>query len=122
MGEESSEEQDQGQEETITAEEAREVLGRNEAVAVDLRDEEEWREGHLPGARRISAEDLPNVDDLPDQKVIVVCEEGEQSAEVAEKLRSDGCDAVALEGGMNQWRSDDLPMQPSRDPDDDSPI
>ena len=112
----------EGQAETISAEDAREALGKNEAVAIDLRDEEEWRTGHVPGARRISADELPEVDDLPDQKVIVVCEDGEQSAEVAEKLRSDDREAVALEGGMDKWRSDDLPMQPSRDPDEDSPI
>lgn len=114
--------EEQEQQETISPEEAREALGKNEAVAVDLRDEEEWRNGHVPGARRISADELPEIDDLPDQKVIVICEEGEQSAEVAEKLRSDGRDAVAMEGGMDKWRSDDLPMQPSRDPDEDSPI
>jgi rhodanese-related sulfurtransferase len=119
----SEDEQDeQGQEESISPEDAREVLGRNEAVAIDLRDEEEWRTGHVPGARRISADELSEADDLPDQKLIVVCEDGKQSAEVAEKLRSDDREAVALEGGMDQWRSDDLPMQPSRDPDEDSPI
>ena len=108
--------------ETISTEEAREALGKNEAVAIYLRDEEEWRTGHLPGARRISADEISEVDDLPDQKVIVVCADGKQSAEVAEKLRSEDHDAVALEGGMDKWRSDDLPMQPSSDPDEDSPI
>ena len=113
---------DEGQAETISTEETREALGTNDAVAVDLRDEEEWRTGHVPGARRISADELPEVDDLPDQKVIVICEDGKKSAEVAEKLRSDDREAVAMEGGMEQWRSDDLPMQPSEDPDEDSPI
>jgi rhodanese-related sulfurtransferase len=113
---------DEEQDETIDTEEARKVLASNEAVAIDLRDQEEWVTGHLPGARRISEDELADVDDLPDQKLIVVCEEGDQSAKVAEKLRSDGRDAVALEGGMSQWRSDDYPMQPSRDPDEDTPI
>jgi len=112
----------EGQAETISTEEAREVLAKNEAVAVDLRDEEEWRTGHVPGARRIDADELPEVDDLPDQKVIVICQDGQQSAEVAEKLRSDDREAVAMEGGMDQWRSDDFPMQPSHDPDEESPI
>jgi rhodanese-related sulfurtransferase len=113
---------DEGQAETISVEEAREVLGKNEAIAIDLRDEEEWRTGHVPGARRIDADEISEVDDLPDQKVIVVCADGKQSAEVAEKLRSDDRDAVVLEGGMDKWRSEDLPMQPSEDPDEDSPI
>jgi rhodanese-related sulfurtransferase len=113
---------EEGQDTTIDAEEARVALARNDAVAIDLRGDEEWKTGHVPGARQISAEELPEVDDLPDQRLIIVCEEGDRSAEVAEKLRSDGRDAVALEGGMSSWRSDDLPMQPSRDPDEDSPI
>ena len=107
---------------TIGAEEARQLLGKNEAIAVDLRDDEAWRSGHLPGARHISADELPEVDDLPDGKVILVCQDGEQSAEVAEKLRSDDRDAVALDGGMDAWRSDDMPMQPSHDPDEETPI
>ena len=126
-GEQSNESDEEGDEpvelgESISTEDAREVLARNDAVAVDLRDEEAWRTGHVAGARRISADELPEVDDLPDQAVIVVCEDGEKSAEVAEKLRSDGREAAALEGGMDQWRSDDLPMQPSHDPDEDLPI
>ena len=123
MSDEQADEQDQGSgQESISPEEAREVLGRNEAVAVDLRDDEQWRSGHVPGARHISADELSEAEDLPDQKLIVICEDGKQSAEVAEKLRSGDREAVALEGGMEQWRSDDLPMQPSRDPDEDSPI
>jgi len=108
--------------ESIGTEDARELLGTNQATAIDLRDAEEWRTGHLPGARRISADEISDVDDLPDHKLIVVSEDGKEGAEVAEKLRDDGHDAVVLEGGMNEWRSDDLPMQPSRDPDEDSPI
>jgi rhodanese-related sulfurtransferase len=50
--------------------------------------------------------------------VIVACENGKESAEVADELRERGVDAVSLEGGMDAWRSDDMPMQPSRDPDE----
>jgi histidinol-phosphate aminotransferase len=59
---------------------------------------------------------LEQIDD--DQTVIVACEDGEESAEVADELRERGIDAVSLEGGMEAWRSDDMPMQPSRDPED----
>ena len=107
---------------TIDAEAARQALAGSEATAIDIReDEEDWREGHLPAARRITESELEGAD-LPDQQLIVVCEDGERSAKVAEKLRDDGHDAVALEGGMKAWKSDDMPMQPSHDPDEDSPI
>ena len=108
--------------ETVGAEDARLALAANEATAIDLRDDEAWREGHLPAARHIAEDELSEADDLPDQRLIVVCEDGERSAGVAETLRDDGHDAVALEGGMKAWKSEDMPMQPSHDPDEDSPI
>ena len=54
--------------------------------------------------------------------MIVACEDGDRSAEVAEQIAADGREAVSLEGGMASWRSDDQPMQPSEDPIDESPI
>src|SRR5688572_26977947 len=114
---------DEGQERerrTVNPEQAREMLGSNEASAIDIRDDEKWRDGHLPGARHCPDRDfddaLEQIDD--DQTVIVACENGKESAEVADELRERGVDAVSLEGGMDAWRSDDMPMQPSRDPDE----
>jgi rhodanese-related sulfurtransferase len=54
--------------------------------------------------------------------VIVACEDGNRSAEVAEQIAADGREAVSLEGGMASWRSDDQPMQPSEDPNQGTPI
>jgi rhodanese-related sulfurtransferase len=54
--------------------------------------------------------------------VIVACEDGSHSAEVAERIAGDGREAVSLEGGMASWRSDDQPMQPSEDPKEGTPI
>ena len=111
---------EQEQRRTVDSEQARQMLGTNEASGIDIRDDEKWREGHLPGARHCPDRDfdeaLERIDD--DQTVIVACEDGEESAEVADELRERGVDAVSLEGGMESWRSDDMPMQPSRDPED----
>src|SRR5688500_708671 len=58
---------------TVNPEQAREMLGSNEASAIDIRDEEKWRDGHLPGARHCPDRDfdeaLEQIDD--DQTVIV---------------------------------------------------
>ena len=115
-------EKQNGSSETVDPEEARKLLGSNEATAIDIRDDELWREGRLPGARHCPdgdvGEALEQIDE--DQKVIVACEDGEESARVAEQIREKGRDAVVLAGGMEAWRSDDQPMQPSRDPDEDA--
>ena len=123
MDGERTEKQSQGGE-TVEPEEARQLLGANEASAIDIRDDEKWREGHLPGARHCPDGDfgdaLEQIDD--EQKVIVACEDGEESARVAEQIREQDREAVSLAGGMKAWRSDDQPMQPSRDPEDDAVI
>src|SRR3954451_3793834 len=119
MDEQTTEKQN-GSSETVEPEEARQLLGSNEASAIDIRDLEKWQGGRLPAARHCPdgdfAEALEQIDE--DQKVIVACEDGEESARVAEQIREQGRDAVSLAGGMEAWRSDDQPMQPSRDPED----
>lgn len=108
---------------SIKAEEAREAIAKNEAVAIDVRGDEDWRSGHIPAARNVAEEDLSDLDDLPDdQKVIVVGSDDESSAAAAEKLGEGGREVVILEGGMDAWKSADLGMQPSDDPDEDVPI
>lgn len=111
-------------EETVSPEQARQMLGSNEATAIDIRDDEHWRGGHLPAARHCSDGDfeqaLKQIDE--EQTVIVACEDGEESARVAAEIREQGRQAVSLAGGMDAWRSDDQPMQPSRDPEEETPI
>jgi rhodanese-related sulfurtransferase len=110
--------------ETVSPEQARQMIGSNEATAIDIRDDEKWREGHVPAARHCPEGELEQalerIDD--DQTVIVACEDGEESAKVAAEIREQGREAVIIAGGMEAWRSDDMPMQPSRDVEDDTAI
>ena len=100
------------------------MLGSNEASAIDIRGDEQWRDGRLPGARHCPGGDyeeaLERIDE--EQTVIVACEDGEESARVAAEIREQGREAVGLAGGMEAWRSDDMPMQPSRDPEEGAAI
>lgn len=119
---------------TIEPEQAREMLAGNEATAVDIRDGDEWREGHIAGARHAPEDELDEALEQidPEQTVLLVCESGDSSAKLAEKLSGGGGEDgpregesrefASLEGGMSAWRSADMPMQPSHDPDDDVPI
>ena len=113
-----------GSEEAVEPEEARQALASNEAHAIDIRGDEEWRSGHIPGAHHIPEDDLEErSDDFPTEgRIIIADEDGQRAAEAASSLRDAGHDAVALDGGMDSWRSEDFPLQPSTDPDDDSPV
>jgi rhodanese-related sulfurtransferase len=109
----------EGSGETISTEKTRERMG-TDANVLDIRPDEEWRKvGNIPGAISASEDDAAAVAGErieEDRTVIVVCEDGERSARVAEQLRENGRDAVALEGGMATWAGESLPMQPTGDP------
>jgi rhodanese-related sulfurtransferase len=113
-----------GDTDTVDAEAARRAMASNEAHAVDIRGDEEWRSGHIPGAHHIPEDKLEDrADDFPTEgRIILADEDGERAAKAAETLREAGHDVVSLEGGMDAWRSDDHPMQPSTDPEDEAPV
>lgn len=109
----------EGSGETISVEKTRERMG-TDANILDIRSDEEWQKvGNIPGAIAASKDDAAEVagERIEEERtVIVVCEDGERSAQVAEQLRESGRDAVAMEGGMAAWADEGLPMQPTEDP------
>lgn len=90
-----------------------EQLHRNEAVVIDVRNESEWQEGHIPEAQHIMlgfleerARELPK-----DKKVVVQCQTGNRSAIGASILLAQGIPAVAnLQGGIRDWESANFPV------------
>ena len=105
-------------------EEARQQVARGEAQAVDVRDEEQWSEGHVTGAVHLPKDRLSTADEVLDQdrRVIVFAADDKGAAEAAETLRDAGFDAAVAEGGMDAWTSEDFKTQPSQDPDDDTEL
>ena len=72
-------------------------------VVLDVREDEEWRFGHTPGAVHIPMSTLQaRVAELDRTKRIVcVCRSGNRSSQVTARLNHQGFDAVNLTGGMN---------------------
>ena len=102
--------------ETVDLEEARRLIASNEVDVIDLRDEDGWVEGHIPGAHR-AADDLDAKLEAiaEDRRLLIVCADGEESAQRARELDEGDRDAISLEGGMDAWLSGGLPSQPSGD-------
>ena len=100
---------------SVSTDEARKLVASNEVEVIDLRDEEGWMEGHIPGAHRAGDDLEAKVDSVDsDRKLLIVCEDGTRSGEVAEELDGDR-EALSLEGGMSSWLSDGLRSQPTED-------
>ena len=102
--------------EPLSPEDARVLIGKEGAKVIDIReDEDAFAEGHLAGAAHVPGGDreaLP--DDLSqDQTLVLVCESGERSAELAAEWREDGRSVTSLEGGMEAWKGSGMPIQPN---------
>jgi rhodanese-related sulfurtransferase len=78
---------------------------------LDVREDIEWRHGHIPGATHIPLGQLPGrLGELPDEQLLVVCKVGGRSAQAVAYLVAQGRDAVNLDGGMLDWAAADRPM------------
>lgn len=95
----------------ITAEEAKERMDKDDKVVIlDVRTEEEYQEGHVPGAIAIPNETISSgpLEELPDmdQAILVYCRSGNRSAQAAKKLAEAGYTQVYDFGGIIDWPYD----------------
>ena len=92
----------------ITQEEAKEMMTKNDGhIVVDVRRQDEYDEGHIPGAVLIPNESITDKqpDELPDlnQTILVYCRSGRRSKEASQKLADMGYTHVYEFGGINTW-------------------
>jgi hydroxyacylglutathione hydrolase len=87
-------------------------LAAERATVLDVRETNEWREGHVPDAVHIPGAQLPNrVDEVPDGPLLVICGSGYRSAIAASLLARAGRDDIAhVVGGMDAYRSAGFPV------------
>ncbi len=81
-------------------------------VLIDVREPDEYEEGHIGGARPIPLATVPDsLDAIPrDTTVYVVCAAGGRSARAVEFLLAQGFDAVNVAGGTQGWEATGRPV------------
>ncbi len=82
------------------------VRHRDDVVPIDVREDFEYADGHIPGAVLIPLGQIPNrLDEIPqDKTVIAVCRSGNRSGQATSFLQDQGFDNVHnMQGGMNAW-------------------
>ena len=78
---------------------------------LDVREDVEWRYGHIEGATHIPLRDLPGrLSELPEGQTLVVCKVGGRSAQAVAYLQQQGHEVVNLDGGMLDWEAAGRPM------------
>jgi rhodanese-related sulfurtransferase len=83
-----------------------------EFTFLDVREWYEWEAGTVEGALHIPIRLLAErVDEVPKEKpVVVVCQVGQRSALAAGYLNRLGYEAHNLEGGVEAWTAEGLPL------------
>ncbi|MFC5653765.1 rhodanese-like domain-containing protein [Paenibacillus solisilvae] len=100
----------------VTIQEAREAIQRGEVYVLDVRNSNEWANGHIAEAHHIMLGQLPErLGDLPtDKPILVHCRSGGRSAIAASILQANGVNKVLnLLGGYDEWtkRSQDFQVR-----------
>lgn len=91
------------------------LVNREQALVLDLRSIEEFKAGHIAGAKHVDVVQLANkIDNLLKDKnhpVILVCSQGQKSLSHAQQVEKLGYQRVYyLAQGMAGWRQDNLPL------------
>lgn len=79
---------------------------------VDVRTDEEWEQGRIPGSQHLSLDQVVQQIDTIGNKVICVCASGGRSWRVTQYLILQGVDAVNLDGGLQSWQAAGHPIEP----------
>jgi rhodanese-related sulfurtransferase len=98
----------------ISPKDAAAKLESGEAIIIDVRDEDEWDEGHIPGAMHMSRGtiELDIEEKVPGSNTMIICHcgGGGRSALAAESLQKMGYKNVrSMAGGFKAWKVAGLP-------------
>ena len=101
----------------ISPQDVASALKRGDALLIDVRDPDEWEEGHIPGAKNFSrgTVELEIEEAAPDLStpIITHCGGGGRSALAAESLQRMGYKNVkSMAGGFKAWKAAGLPATP----------
>ncbi len=80
---------------------------------IDVREAEEYAEGHVPGAVNLPMGVLTSrLDELDrDAPVHVICASGNRSSAMVDVLSAQGFDAVNVRGGTQAWIGSGRPVE-----------
>jgi rhodanese-related sulfurtransferase len=91
------------------------LINRSHAVVLDVRNANEFAEGHIAEAKNISLDDLPNrlkeLNKYKNKAILVNCQKGARGAKACAILKAaEFTEVHHLEGGLDAWLSASLPV------------
>lgn len=86
---------------------------RSNLKVIDVRRDDEWKEGHIPGAIHLPIGDLPqHLDEVPrNQPVALICRTGHRAEMAASIIAATGREVVVVgRGGVPDWAERGFPL------------
>jgi len=92
----------------------------NTVQLLDVREQDEWQNGHIPGAHFTPYHDIVAIPEGIDvaRPIAVICSSGQRSAVAASLLKRHGAEEVihVADGGVGTWAQQDWPIEQSDTP------
>jgi rhodanese-related sulfurtransferase len=101
---------------SVTPSQATQLINREDALVVDVRDPGEYGAGHILGAKNLPLSSIASGAQLAakrkDRPLIVYCDTGNRSGKAAAALKAQGYARVLnLSGGLGAWQQAGLPVE-----------
>lgn len=96
--------------------EATQLINQKDAVVLDVRDEGEFKSGHIPNSRHIPlagiGSRLKELEKFRQRPIVIICRSGNRSGAAVGILKKNGFnDVVVLRGGLMAWEQANLPVE-----------
>jgi rhodanese-related sulfurtransferase len=90
------------------------LINKDKAVVIDIRPQEKYRLGHIINALTLSSKELKDntkkLDKYKSRPIIIVCENGVESQQLAAWLIKQGYHCYSLAGGLRRWSEASMPL------------
>ncbi len=91
--------------------EATRLLNHEDALMIDMRDDKDYRNGHIVNALHAPDVKTVKLESYRDRPLIVYCRSGNRSVGYCNQLRKQGFETVYnLKGGVTAWERAELPL------------
>lgn len=91
------------------------LINREDAVLVDVREENEFTQGHILNSINMPlsglSDKISRLEKHREQPIVAICLSGQRSAQACKKLKNQGFEKVYnLSGGIMAWQTANLPL------------
>ena len=88
------------------------TMNNSKTLLIDMRNAEEFKAGHIVGAKNYSLDDLANLDvSVADDAIITYANDEKAAIQAADLIVKQGAKEVFyLEGGLSSWIDNNMPL------------